>query len=239
MFALSPVPYLLFGADGHPIASNAAFREMFASEPPPEYDVLRDETSARLGFAASFERAVAGKAVQMPAAWYDPRELNLVSRPDARPVAIECSFVPLCDRDGGVAYVAASYRDVTADLEARERAENSEQQLRSMLEAADVGTWEWNIVENHVKWSPNLERIFFLAHGTFEGTYEAWLALVHPDDRARMHATVARMLETLEPYAAEYRSLRPEGGTAWQSARGFVISQEAVSPRSSAGSSST
>ena len=45
-----------------------------------------------------------------------------------------------------------------------------------------------------MEWSTNIERIFGLESGSFAGTYEAWLALVHPDDRAMMHDKVAKTL---------------------------------------------
>ena len=49
MFAHSPVAHLIFGADGRPVACNAAYRELFGQEPPPEYNVLGDESGAAAG----------------------------------------------------------------------------------------------------------------------------------------------------------------------------------------------
>jgi PAS domain S-box-containing protein len=162
----------------------------------------------------------------------------------ANRVAIGCTFFPLWDASGAVAYVAVAFKDVTAEFIARENAESelvrlqaivdekdrlttalrdSEERLRSTLEAAELGTWEWNVALDSVQWSPNIERIFRLAPGTFGGTYQAWLALVHPEDRDSMAAAIATALRTLAPYEAEFRFMRGDGSTGWQSTRAHVI----------------
>jgi PAS domain S-box-containing protein len=244
LFAHSPVPYIIFGTDGHRIASNLAYREMFGREPPPEYDVLRDEIAARSGLSELVGRAFRGEAVHTPPVWYDPKELAHIAVDDAKRVAIACNFFPLRDASGAVAYVAVAFKDVTAELAAREQAQvelirvqaasaekdrlaealqRSEERLRSTLEAAAVGTWEWNIPNNSVRWSANIEQIFGLPRGSFAGTYEAWLALVHPDDRAAIQAKIATSLETHAPYEAEFRFVRPDGSSGWQSTRGYAV----------------
>jgi len=98
----------------------------------------------------------------------------------------------------------------------------SEERLRETLEAAEVGTWEWDIARNEVTWSPNIERIFGIAAGTFAGTYEAWLGLVHPEDRSAIAQEVERAVRTLTPYDVEVRVLRGDGSVGWQAARGHV-----------------
>jgi PAS domain S-box-containing protein len=244
LFASSPVPYIIFGADGFRVANNRAYRAMFGREPPPEYNVLHDEIAARTGLADAVSRAFGGESVQTPPMWYDPRELAHVSVDDARRVAFACTFFPLYAASGAVAFVAVAFKDVTEEFLAREQAEaelvrmqaaivekdrlatalrESEERLRSTLEAAEVGTWEWKLADNSVKWSSNIERIFGLLHGSFAGTYEAWLALVHPEDREGIQAKIAHSLSTLAPYEAEFRFLRTDKKPGWQSTRGYVV----------------
>ena len=252
LFEHSPVPYIIFGTDGHRVASNRAYREMFGREPPPEYDVLRDEVAARTGLTDAVARAFSGEDVQTPAVWYDPKEISHINVDDAKRVAIACSFFPLRSAAGEVAYVGVAFQNVTAEFAARELAEaelvrmkaaveekerlaealrESEERLRSTLEAAEVGTWEWDVPNNSVRWSSNIERIFGLAEGTFAGTYEAWLELVHPDERAGMQEKIATTLATFAPYEAEFRFLRQDGGTGWQSTRGHLMKDADGKPR--------
>jgi PAS domain S-box-containing protein len=252
LFSHSPVPFILFDRDGHPLVANPAYRAMFGAVPPPEYSVLRDEVAATIGLTDAVRRAFDGETVQTPTVWYDPKELRHIQVSDANRVAIACTFFPLRDDGGAVEHVAVAFKDVTAELLARERAEaerdrlavavaekeqlaralrESEERLRATLEAAEVGTWEWDILEDRVAWSPNIEAIFGLAPGEFGGTYDAWLALVHPDDRVAVAERVATALATIASYAVELRFIRPDGSMGWQSARGHVVADEHGRPR--------
>ncbi len=252
LFAHSPVPHIIFNVDGHPLVANAAYRAMFGAVPPPEYNVLRDEVMERLGLSDAVRRAFAGEMVQTPTIWYDPKELRHIAVADVNRVAIACTFFPLRDVDGAVAHVAITFRDMTAERLAEELAEakrrglaaavlekdrltlalrNSDERLSATLEAAEVGTWEWLIPENRVEWSSNVEAIFGLAPGEFGGTYQAWLELVHPDDRAAVAAQVSSAIEGDGAYTVEFRYTRGDGTTGWQSGRGLVVRDEVGVPR--------
>lgn len=50
----------------------------------------------------------------------------------------------------------------------------SEGHLRLALEAAKMGTWNWDMLTNEMVWSSGVEEIFRLPAGSFKGTYEAY-----------------------------------------------------------------
>lgn len=43
LFAQSTVALQIYKGGGHCLLTNAAFRRLFGSEPPPEYNVLHDD----------------------------------------------------------------------------------------------------------------------------------------------------------------------------------------------------
>jgi serine/threonine-protein kinase len=110
---------------------------------------------------------------------------------------------------------------------AEEALRASEERLRLAVEAGHMGVWDWDIRSNTIKWSDNFESIHGLAPGTFAGTFEAWRALIHPEDRDRVNAAVIRALETLEPYELEFRSVWPDGSVHWMAAQGRVFAEGA------------
>lgn len=75
-------------------------------------------------------------------------------------------------------------RELTAALDERDRAER---RLRGIMEGANVGTWEWDIVNNTLlvggKWAEMLGRDS-AESGLFD--LSEFLALVHPDDLSRL-----------------------------------------------------
>ena len=103
------------------------------------------------------------------------------------------------------------------------------------LEAANAGTWKWDTVTGELDWDAPLERIFGLAPGTFEGTFEAYLALLHPDDRAPTMETIKRSLEDRVDHYVEHRVVLRDGSIRWVSGRGRVVLDEAGEPKGMVG----
>jgi PAS domain S-box-containing protein len=112
-----------------------------------------------------------------------------------------------------------------ADAEVRASAE----QVRLALEAGGMGTWEWDVARGTVRWSERLEALHGLAAGSFPGTFEAFQADVHPDDRARLQAAIAGALETGQ-HRIDYRIVRPDGAVRWVEGRGELVRDSAGRP---------
>ena len=100
----------------------------------------------------------------------------------------------------------------------------SEHRLRLALEAGQMGVWEWNIQTGAVRWSEQLTPVLGLAPGEFGGTFEAFQALVHTDDRAAVLESIARAVELRAGYDIEFRMLLPGGEVRWLSGKGQVLS---------------
>ncbi|MBV8881868.1 MAG: PAS domain-containing protein, partial [Planctomycetaceae bacterium] len=113
LFAHAPVGFQIYNAAGQSLLVNRAFLQLFGSAPPPEYSIFKDEIAERNGVSPLIRRAFAGETIQLPAVWYDPRELKHVDVQEGRRVAIEISIFPLKDPSGEVRFVALFHKDVT------------------------------------------------------------------------------------------------------------------------------
>jgi two-component system, cell cycle sensor histidine kinase and response regulator CckA len=144
LFEHAPVAFQIYGANGHCLLVNQAFRDLFGSEPPPEYNVLEDDVLERQGFLELVRRAFAGETIHVPPHWYDPRELRQLEVREGRRVGIAVTLFPLREPDGQVLHVALCIKDVTAELE-RQQAEaalrESEARYRSIVETTNDGIW--------------------------------------------------------------------------------------------------
>ena len=114
-------------------------------------------------------------------------------------------------------------QDVTARKREQEALSQSQARLQMAVEAGQMGDWEWDIAHGKVHWSPGLEALHGLAPGMFGGTFEDFQRDVHPDDRERVLAAIARCLEERGDYRVEYRILKPDGAVAWIEARGKLV----------------
>ncbi len=99
----------------------------------------------------------------------------------------------------------------------------SEERYALAQEAADIGSWDWNIVTGKLVWSDRIEPMFGFAEGKFKGTYEAFLDCVHPDDRQSLIDSVAACIERHEDYRTEHRIVWPDGTVRWVSETGDVF----------------
>ncbi|MHA3772604.1 sensor histidine kinase [Verrucomicrobiota bacterium sgz303538] len=107
----------------------------------------------------------------------------------------------------------------------------SEERLRMALAAANVGTWEWDIETNRVRWTEAVEDIFGVPRGSFDERGESFLQFVHPDDRELVITRAWRAVEGGDGhYQAEYRILWPDGSVHWVVSRGEVFRDENGKP---------
>ncbi|MGO9952999.1 MAG: PAS domain-containing protein [Dissulfurispiraceae bacterium] len=94
-----------------------------------------------------------------------------------------------------------------------DRLRQSEMRMERAQEIAHLGSWELDLVSNHLSWSDEVYRIFGLQPQEFGATYEAFLDRVHPDDRAAVDSAYSGSLrEGRDSYEIEHRVLRKSDG---------------------------
>ena len=122
--------------------------------------------------------------------------------------------IPVLERGQVVEWIGT-----VADVEdARQAADDlaaMEERLRAAHAAAGVGTWEWHLERNQVRWSAEIFQMLGLDPSAAANPL-AWIERIHPDDR---QAVVDRWEAALRGGATHatdtFRMLLPEGGTRW------------------------
>ena len=109
----------------------------------------------------------------------------------------------------------------------RRRALDLAGRLRLALDAGGLGTWQWDLGTGVTTWDPQLEELFGLAPGAFDGRFDTWTSLIHPDDVPRTLVTLDEAIATKGPYVFEHRIIRPDGTVRWLQCKGQVTLDEA------------
>lgn len=104
-----------------------------------------------------------------------------------------------------------------------EQAQMREAQLRMALDAARMGTWDWDVLTNKITWSDNLEVLFGLEPGSFESTYAAFIECVYREDRNFISRSVIQAIREEAEYDIEYRFVAPDGSLRWAASKGVVF----------------
>lgn len=108
----------------------------------------------------------------------------------------------------------------------------SEERLRLALDAAELGTFDWNLLSNQISWSPQHEILWGMAPGEFDGTYEAFSERVHPDDLPGITAEVARCIDARAPFVRVFRVVWPDGSLYWILGHGkFIYDKDGAAVR--------
>jgi PAS domain S-box-containing protein len=144
-------------------------------------------------------------------------------------------IAPLRAPDGTVTEALGVAQDIT-DRKRAEQALADERRLLAEAEAvARMGSWEWDIADNRVRWSDGLLAIHGMTRAQAPREYEPDPDHVHPDDRDRVVAAVRRALETGTAFELDYRIIRSDGRIRVLHGRGEAIVGEDGKPVRMAG----
>jgi diguanylate cyclase (GGDEF)-like protein/PAS domain S-box-containing protein len=146
---------------------------------------------------------------------------------DGHEFPIEMTISPL-ETDDGYSF-NAFLRDISARKASEELLERQRRQLVEAQSVGGFGSWEWDIGAGTIEWSDELCRIYGVKPG-IKRSFEQFLDHLHPDDRARMQATVQTAYETRESYSIEHRIVCPDGVVRVVHGRGEVITDDAKRP---------
>ncbi|RZM75653.1 hybrid sensor histidine kinase/response regulator [Leptolyngbya iicbica] len=97
--------------------------------------------------------------------------------------------------------------------------------------AAKMGTFEWNLSNGEVIWSPELETLYGMAAGAFQDNYDRWLQTLHPDDRPDIELALQQALTDQKPLETEFRIVRRDDTTRWISVQSKVFFSDSGEPQ--------
>ncbi len=135
--------------------------------------------------------------------------------------ALACSLEPLL---ATCANLLLAHRTLREREQVADDLRDSEARLLLALNAGRLGAWDFELATGAIRWSTGVETLFGLAPGGFGGTYEAYLAVIHPEDRAAIVGAIERRIADPEGDAleVEHRVL-VDGDVRWLAGQGRVI----------------
>ncbi|SFL39660.1 PAS domain-containing protein [Methylobacterium pseudosasicola] len=115
-------------------------------------------------------------------------------------------------------------RDVTESRKAEQTLRETEERYRLASRATNDAIWDWNLTTNQILWNEALQTAHGYGPDAIEPTGDWWIAHIHPDDRARIDASIHAVIDgTGLVWSNEYRFQRADGAYASILDRGYVI----------------
>ena len=102
----------------------------------------------------------------------------------------------------------------------RQAVSQREEHFRLALDAANAGTWEWDLETNENVWSEELWKLYGIEPYSRAPSSDAWRELVHPEDRTNTEQVVAKAAQTGTELNVEFRVRDGEGRERWLLSQG-------------------
>jgi two-component system CheB/CheR fusion protein len=131
------------------------------------------------------------------------------------------SNIPILDGQQQVAYILGTFTDITAEVKAKEAAQESEHRLLLAAEATGIAFWELTLADNEFSYSQQLAEIFGHPPGT-SITLADVRAQVHSDDMDNVVLKAFQKALIEGGYFYEVRIYWPDGSLHWIRTKGTV-----------------
>ncbi len=132
-------------------------------------------------------------------------------RPDGADVWLMGETQQLILADGQPAGFVSTLADITQAKQAAEALRHSAASLNEAQRIAHIGSWELDLRSNTLSWSDEVFRVFEIDSSRFPASFEGFLAVIHPDDRARVESVYTESVARRRPYEIVHRLLLADG----------------------------
>ncbi|MEE9224377.1 MAG: PAS domain S-box protein [Thermoplasmata archaeon] len=132
-------------------------------------------------------------------------------RKDLTTFEAEVSASAILDHKGKPSSFVIISKDVTERKKADQAMREIKDSLAEAQRIAHLGSWDWDIVNNELRWSDEIYRILGLKPNEFGATYGAFMNCIHPDDRKEVQNAVDEAVFKKKSYAIDHRIVRPDG----------------------------
>jgi len=193
-------------------------------EAPPEFDMTLeqlltlypDESRARLTDA--LDRAVRER---------EPYDIEVRARTvHGREIWVRTLGEPVIEEERVVA-ITGAYQDMTEQVALRETAVAAERRQRTIVEGADLGTWDWNVNIGELRFNRRWCTMLGYELDEIKPTIKAWERLVHHDDLPFVQAALEDHFSgKTDLYRCEHRLRHRNGTWIWVLGAGRVYERE-------------
>jgi len=137
-------------------------------------------------------------------------------------------YKPILDSSDECSGILVFGYDVSGEVRLRKRSEESETRLKLAIDAAEIGTFEWNMNTREFICSEKLAKIYGYRKKA-RISYKEFTGAIHPGDKKlRIHAIEEALRTGVMFYEA--RITRPDGNIRWVKFSGKIVFDEKRNP---------
>ncbi len=153
-----------------------------------------------------------------------------VAHSSGQRVLLETTKVPMHDPNGQLLGVLGIAHNITGRWDAANALEAERLRLQNAIDAAQAGTWEWDIPSGSVRYNERSAAILgYAADGVQQRTYDQYLDLIHPEDLPHEQDLMTSLIRgELPRVEVEMRMRHQDGHWVWCRSLGRVMQRNAL-----------
>ena len=146
---------------------------------------------------------------------------------------VSINTTPIINSEG----IVIGGQGILTDISDRKLAERELQSLSNRLElalrSAEIGCWEWDIVNNIKVWDARMYEIYGLLEQDINSInyYERWTNILHPDDLLPTTNLLQQAILGQAEYDTEFRVLHSDGSIRFVKAYGILVRDAEGNPQ--------
>jgi two-component system cell cycle sensor histidine kinase/response regulator CckA len=151
-------------------------------------------------------------------------EETVIYADDGHEEFLETLKTPMFEPNGKLLGVLGTARDITERKDIERELRHSEERLQMTLEVANIGIWDWHVLNDTWYASPTYYTMLGYEPVSGNSDRETWLKRVHPEDLEKVKYKINSILhfETNE-YRYEARMKHADGSYRWHYVTGYVL----------------
>jgi len=204
LFALSPAGILLEDTEGNILEANeAVFRlsgyskEELLGKNIRIFAPEEDETRIR----KDLQRIIAGETL---------RQEVINVRKDGSKQHAELTDTRIILPDGRQGILSVN-NDITERKKAEEALRKTNESLSLAQEVGQIGSWDWDLVNDKLNWSDQTFRQFGLKPGEISPSRESFDQFTHPDELEKIEKAMREAIDNHKTYELKVKMLRKDG----------------------------
>ncbi len=141
---------------------------------------------------------------------------------DGSSIWVEGRCKPITDAAGKVRRMVLWSHDITDRKAAERTLRESEERMRLVLQASEIGTFEVDLMSGEETWNTVEFELLGLKPNEADGHPETFLRFVHPDDNEWVRGKWEEAKRTGE-FDQEFRIVRADGQERWLAGKGRIV----------------
>ncbi|SFR34090.1 PAS domain S-box-containing protein [Robiginitalea myxolifaciens] len=128
--------------------------------------------------------------------------------------------------DGQCVRLIGTFQDIDKRKKAEINSKIASERLAQATNSAEIGIWEYDLVQNDLVWDDNMYKIYGVSESDFNGVYEAWESTVHAEDKARSAEEVQQAISGEKEFNTHFRVVWPDGQIRWIRGMATILRDE-------------